>query len=61
MYNNEVILPHWMEQFLKVANVIGTDNVFLSIFENGSISSRFPFSFSFSLYYQTAKTQLGSC
>ena len=35
MYNNEAILPNWTEEFIRVATIIGTSNVFLSVFENG--------------------------
>lgn len=37
MYNNEAILPHWTEQFIRLSEVLGEQNVFLSVFENGII------------------------
>lgn len=52
MYNNEAILPHWMDQFLEVASILGTENVFLSIFENGSMHSH-----SISMHHQLTTPQ----
>lgn len=39
MYNNEEVLPNWINEFMELANILGTENVFLSIFENDSRDS----------------------
>jgi len=35
-FNNEEILPHWSQEFIKLANIIGYNRVFLSVYENDS-------------------------
>jgi len=35
-FNNEAILPHFMEEFFKLMEYLGKSNVFVSIYENGS-------------------------
>lgn len=35
-WNNEAILPSWSEELVKLVEVLGRENVFISIFESGS-------------------------
>lgn len=36
LFENEAILPHWSQELLRLIEVLGRGNVFVSIFENGS-------------------------
>lgn len=38
-WNNEAILPQWSAELLKLINILGRENVYISIFESGSWDS----------------------
>ncbi|CAG8628674.1 7735_t:CDS:2 [Rhizophagus irregularis] len=52
-YNNEDILPNFSEQLLELVQILGPENVYISIFENGSKDNT-------KLFLQTLQSTLNS-